>query len=106
MTAASILYAGFGGHEPWLMGLFFLVSSLGFSCITMGVPNYLSGKLAPAEFSSGFGLLQLTQFIGGAFGLQFPENFSAGIDWLEVPCFLYGREKERPTVTVTLFLLV
>lgn len=69
VTAASILYAGFGGHEPWLMGLFFLVSSLGFSCITMGVPNYLSGKLDSAEFSSGFGLLQLTQFIGGAFGV-------------------------------------
>lgn len=69
VTIASILYAGFGGHAPWLMGLFFLISSLGFSCITMGVPNYLSGKLSPAAFSSGFGLLQLTQFIGGAFGV-------------------------------------
>ncbi|MFV8829433.1 MFS transporter [Alkalihalobacterium sp. APHAB7] len=49
---------------------FYLISSIGFSSITMGLPNYLSNDLSSEKFASSIGVLQLSQFIGGAFGVS------------------------------------
>ncbi|MEB1806373.1 MAG: MFS transporter [Bacillaceae bacterium] len=49
---------------------FYLISSIGFSSITMGLPNYLSNYLSNEKFASSIGVLQLCQFIGGAFGVS------------------------------------
>ncbi|WP_100400061.1 MFS transporter [Bacillus sp. FJAT-44742] len=69
MLAGTFLFSGFGDRYPLLVTFFFFVSSTGFSCITMGMSNFMTRYLHPEQMTSGYGTIQLIQFSGGAFGV-------------------------------------
>ncbi|MBU8906099.1 MFS transporter [Desertibacillus haloalkaliphilus] len=66
----AFLFSSFSYLSEWTILFFYLLSSLGFACITMGLPNFLSSFLPQEDFPSGFGILQLLQFFGGATGVS------------------------------------
>jgi MFS transporter, DHA2 family, metal-tetracycline-proton antiporter len=70
MFFAVFLFSSYSYISEWTILFFYLLSSLSFACITMGLPNFLSDLLKPKQFPSGFGILQLLQFFGGATGVS------------------------------------
>lgn len=70
MFLAVFLFSSYSYLSEWTILFFYLLSSLSFACITMGLPNFLSNSLKPDQFPSGFGILQLLQFFGGATGVS------------------------------------
>ncbi|WP_078428599.1 MFS transporter [Alkalihalobacterium alkalinitrilicum] len=70
ILVATSLFTLFSHITSITVIFFYLVSSIGFSSITMSLPNYLSNYLSSEEFASSIGILQLCQFIGGAFGVS------------------------------------
>lgn len=70
MFIAVFLFSSYSYLSEWTILFFYLLSSLSFACITMGLPNFLSNSLEPNQFPSGFGILQLLQFFGGATGVS------------------------------------
>ncbi|WP_209123268.1 MFS transporter [Alkalihalobacillus sp. BA299] len=103
ILVATSLFALFSHLSPLTVIFFYLVSSIGFSSITMSLPNYLFNYLSSEEFTSSIGVLQLCQFIGGAFGVSvsgklLDNNF---INSIKIPMWSSGAE----SFGVTFFFL-
>ncbi|WP_018924513.1 MFS transporter [Salsuginibacillus kocurii] len=69
MILASFFYAGFADRSIYWISLFFFLSSVGFSTISMSMSNLMTRYLPADGFTAGYGALQLIQFFGGALGV-------------------------------------
>lgn len=66
---ATFSFSAFGYRSIIIVLLAFIIGSSGFVCITTGVPNLISEFLPYDEVNTAIGILQLCQYIGGAFGV-------------------------------------
>ncbi|WP_216830488.1 MFS transporter [Alkalihalobacterium elongatum] len=94
LLVSTSLFALFSHLSFVTVIFFYLISSIGFSSITMGLPNFLSLYLNSEEFASSIGVLQLCQFIGGAFGVSISGKIldSQFINTIEIPFWNSGNQ--------------
>lgn len=69
LVIAVILFAFLSTKSPYFILLSYIFMSPGFSALTSSVSNEVTRILPLEKIGSGMGLTQLTQFIGGGFGV-------------------------------------
>ncbi|MGM7680574.1 MFS transporter [Cytobacillus sp. Hm23] len=69
LMIATVLFAMLASISPYFILVTYMFMSVGFSALTSSVSNELTRILPSSEIGSGMGMAQLTQFIGGAFGV-------------------------------------
>lgn len=69
LVLAVVLFAFFSTKSPYFILLSYIFMSPGFSALTSSVSNEVTRILPLEKIGSGMGLTQLTQFIGGGFGV-------------------------------------
>ncbi|MDX8361762.1 MFS transporter [Cytobacillus sp. IB215316] len=69
LMIATVLFAILASISPYFILVTYMFMSIGFSALTSSISNELTRILPSSEIGSGMGMAQLTQFIGGAFGV-------------------------------------
>lgn len=69
MLVAILLLSSFGFYSIFFIGLCYMIYMIGFSTVYSGNPKLLSDILPLSDIGVGMGMLQLTQYFGGAFGV-------------------------------------
>ncbi|MDX8366279.1 MFS transporter [Cytobacillus sp. IB215665] len=69
LMIATVLFAILASISPYFILVTYMFMSVGFSALTSSISNELTRILPSSEIGSGMGMAQLTQFIGGAFGV-------------------------------------
>jgi DHA2 family metal-tetracycline-proton antiporter-like MFS transporter len=69
LIAAVVLFALLCGTSSYALMVVFMLLSVAVTALTTSVSNEMSRILPKEQIGAGMGLSQLTQFIGGAFGV-------------------------------------
>lgn len=69
LILATLLFAFFSHLSPYAVMAIYMVMGMGVTSLTASVSNEVSRILDKEQVGAGMGLLQLTQFFGGAFGV-------------------------------------
>jgi DHA2 family metal-tetracycline-proton antiporter-like MFS transporter len=69
LIIATVLFAFTSTISPYCILFTYIFMSIGFSTLTSSISNEVTRLLSTSEIGSGMGLAQLTQFIGGGFGV-------------------------------------
>lgn len=69
LVIAVVLFAFLSTKSPYFILLSYIFMSPGFSALTSSISNEVTRILPLEKIGSGMGLTQLTQFIGGGFGV-------------------------------------
>lgn len=69
LCVSVLMFAFFSTISPYFILVSYIVMSPGFSALTSSISNEVTRILPSDKIGSGMGLTQLTQFIGGGFGV-------------------------------------
>jgi DHA2 family metal-tetracycline-proton antiporter-like MFS transporter len=69
LFAAMLLFAWLSGIDPLFSMLAYILLGVGFFTMTPSLSNELTRILPGAQVGAGLGMMQMTQFFGGAFGV-------------------------------------
>jgi MFS transporter, DHA2 family, metal-tetracycline-proton antiporter len=69
LLLSAALFSLFGTAASYMTAFIYMFTSVGFSSLTSSLANENSRILNKEEVGSGMGMLQLTQFFGGALGV-------------------------------------
>ncbi|WP_240689368.1 MFS transporter [Ammoniphilus sp. YIM 78166] len=69
LGASTLAFAWLSVYSPHMILITYMLTSIGFTCMTASLSNEVSRILDKPMLGSGMGLMQLIQFFGGAFGV-------------------------------------